>query len=187
MCRSSTKTWPRRAATIPGAGAVRGNRSQLAARFNPGTIRPNTRIDAPQPQKERGQPAGRPPTTWPRPPFISAIASRCEVAGCSCRWCSLRYDANLSRRYCGPEKSQGMVALHSEAVTEGREGRASEALDESTIKKDAIRTRVLRMQDSICEACPDAEANNCWAKMRLSALVAMRKKHKRGTFLAGLT
>lgn len=61
-CRSSTKTCPRRAATIPGAGAVRGKRSQLAARFNSGTMRPNTRMAAPHPQNDRGHPAGRPPT-----------------------------------------------------------------------------------------------------------------------------
>jgi hypothetical protein len=59
-----------------------------------------------------------------------------------------------------------MVTLHSDTLTEGREGRASEALDEITTKKEATSTRLLRMQDSICEACPDAEANNFLAKIR---------------------
>jgi hypothetical protein len=142
-CCSRTKTCPRRAASIPGAGAVRGNLSQLAARFKPGTIRPNTRKDAPHPQKERGQPAGRPPTTCPRPPVTSAISLRCEIAGCATPCWPCGYDAILPRRICETEKSQGIVTLHSEAATEGREGRASEALDQSTTKNDAKSTILL--------------------------------------------
>jgi hypothetical protein len=69
-------------------------------------------------------------------------------------------------RNCGPEKSHGIVTLHSDAVTDRWEGRASKALDENTTKKDATSTKLLLMQDSIREACPDAEANKFGAKMR---------------------
>jgi hypothetical protein len=58
-----------------------------------------------------------------------------------------------------------MVTLHSDTLTEGREGRASEALDEITAKKEATNTRLLRMQDSICEACPKTSATKCEAKL----------------------
>src|SRR2546429_6593781 len=121
-------------------------------------------MDAPQPQKERGQPAGRPPTTWARPSFTSAIALRCEITRCSMACCSRGYAAILPLRICGPEKSQGMVTLHSDTLTDGREGRASEALDEIT-RKEATSTRRLCMQDSICEACPKTSANKCEAKI----------------------
>ena len=119
-CCSRTKTCLRRAATIPGAGAVRGNRSQLEAGSIQGR-RSNTRIDAPQPQKDRGQPAERPPMTLPRPPFTSASSVRCEIArGARLCWFR-RCDAILARRICELAKSQGMVMLHSDTLTEGRE------------------------------------------------------------------
>jgi hypothetical protein len=51
-------------------------------------------------------------------------------------------------------------------VTDRWEGRASKALDENTTKNDATSTKLLRMQDSISEACPAAEANRFGAKMR---------------------
>lgn len=58
-CASSTKTCPRRTATIPGAGELRGNLSQLVASQSERIGDPNTRTAAPQPQKARdGQPAG---------------------------------------------------------------------------------------------------------------------------------
>jgi hypothetical protein len=45
--------------------------------------------------------------------------------------------------------------LQSEAATEGREGRASEALGESTAKMDANSTILLRMQDAgVSEPAP---------------------------------
>lgn len=72
------------------------------------------------------------------------------------------------RRNCGPEKSQGIVTLHSDAVTEVREGRASETLDESTIKKDDRRTS-LRMQDSICEACPERRGQHFFGENAMHA------------------
>ena len=56
---SSTKTWWGLTAAIPGAGAARGNRYQLAASQRSRTGRPNTRTAAPHPQNCRaGQPAG---------------------------------------------------------------------------------------------------------------------------------
>lgn len=53
-----------------------------------------------------------------------------------------RRDATRARRICESAKSQGMVMLHSDTLTEGREGRASEALEER-------------------EACPGAAAKKC--------------------------
>ena len=50
--------------------------------------------------------------------------------------------------------------LHSDTLTEGREGRASEALKEST-KKEATINRLLRMQNSGSRSLPRAEANKC--------------------------
>ena len=132
---------PRRAATIPGAGAVRGNHSQLEARFNPGTIRPNTRVDAPQPQKERGQPAGPPPTTLPRPPFTSASSVRCEIAR-GARLCWFRR--------CDAHLRVGEVAGHGYVAFGHIDGRA---LEEST-KKEAISNRIIRMQNSGSRSLP---------------------------------
>src|SRR6185436_20689774 len=84
MCCLSTNTCPRRAATMPDAGATRGKRSQLAARLSAGMIRPKTCSDAPQPQNRAGQPVGRPPSTvtaprltsWPKPPASVSGATK---------------------------------------------------------------------------------------------------------------
>lgn len=95
-----------------------------------------------QPQKDRVQTAGRPPTTLPRPSFTSANSVRCKIArGARLCWIRRR-DATRARRICESAKSQGMVMLHSDTLTEGREGRASEALEER-------------------EACPRAAAKKC--------------------------
>jgi hypothetical protein len=51
---------------------------------------------------------------------------------------------------CDPENSQGIVTLHSLVW----KGRAIEALDEREITIEATSTSTVRMQDSICEACP---------------------------------
>src|ERR1043166_8895780 len=52
-------TWWRRTATIPGAGADRGNRNQLAASHRDLMGEPKTRTAAPQPQNWRaGHPVG---------------------------------------------------------------------------------------------------------------------------------
>ena len=59
-----------------------------------------------------------------------------------------------------------MVTLHSDTLTESREGRASEALDEITTKKDATSTELLHISGlPMYEACPNAEINQCWAKL----------------------
>lgn len=138
MCRSSTKTCPRRAATIPGAGEERGKRSQLAARFSSGTMRPNTRIAAPHPQNERGHPAGRPPTILV--PDISELATdiRRLRAGYRCKRCA----GPITLCVCASkdEKSQGILTLHSGGET-ARRGRASEETDVANTNADAITIR----------------------------------------------
>src|SRR4029079_1616777 len=106
-CCSRTKTCPRRAATIPGAGAVRGKRSQLAARFSCGTCRPNTRKAAPQPQKDRGHPAGRPPTMRaPETLTVVAAVPASVTVRCFERYACNEDLATRSRRDCEFEKSQ---------------------------------------------------------------------------------
>jgi hypothetical protein len=106
-------------------------------------------MDAPQPQKERGQPAGRPPTTGPRALSV-ATSLACEITRCPRRYCSLGYEANPARRTCEPEKSQGIVTLHSGDWTEGR---AFEVLNEIATKKVAKSTN-LRIQNSILRSLP---------------------------------
>ena len=152
-CCSRTKMCPRRAATIPGAGAVRGNRSQLEARFNPGTMRPNTRIDAPQPQKDRGQPAGPPPTKLPRQPFTSASSVRFEIArGARLCWFR-RCDAHLR---VGEVAGHGYVAFgHIDGRSRGRGARGKvQRRRQQVIEFYACRTPVR-------EACPREEVNKC--------------------------
>ena len=73
-------------------------------------------MDAPQPQKERGQPAGRPPTTCPWLLSTAAIAFRYDVVRCS-KLARAEYDVGRGPN-CGPEKSHGIVTLHSDAVTD---------------------------------------------------------------------
>jgi hypothetical protein len=141
MCRSRTKTCPRRAAAIPGAGEARGKRSQLAARLSSGTMRPNTRIAAPHPQNDRGQPAGRPPTiAVPAMSELTADILKLRTAS------GFRPRADLlDLCMCtnDVEKSQGIVTLHSGGG--GRKGRASEETEIVKAKIDAVITR-LNMQ-----------------------------------------
>jgi hypothetical protein len=73
---------------------------------------------------------------------------RCTISRCWKPRCSREYDAGPPRRNWETDKSQGIVMLHSEAATEGRTGRASEALGERTTKTDAKSIILLRMQDS---------------------------------------
>ena len=143
-CRSSTKTCPRRAATIPGAGEERGKRSQLAARFSSGTMRPNTRMAAPHPQNDRGHPAGRPPTILvPADSELSTDIRKLRApgrsgfrAGAMTLWvCITEY-----------EKSQGILTLHSGGGV-ARRGRASEEKQAANTTADAITIRT-NMQDS---------------------------------------
>jgi hypothetical protein len=58
-----------------------------------------------------------------------------------------------------------MVTLHSGGEDKDREGRASEALDESIIKKDATSTKLVRMQDSIRKSLPrENRSESLWPK-----------------------
>ncbi len=163
-CCSRTKTCPCRAATIPGAGDVRGKRSQLAARFNPGTMRPNTRMDAAQPQKECGQPDGRPPTTWPG---ASAVAIR-TTAGLIASRCMGNRNAVMPVRMFEPVKSHGMMTLHSRgAAGWDRTGRASatpEEIAKINATANATWRRIAGLQ--VHEARPAAETEQSWAKIR---------------------
>jgi hypothetical protein len=59
-----------------------------------------------------------------------------------------------------------MVTLHSDTLIEVRVGRASEVLDEITTKRDATSIKLLRISGlPMYEACPNAEINQCWAKL----------------------
>jgi hypothetical protein len=59
---------------------------------------------------------------------------------------------------CNAENSQGIVTLHSLIW----KGRAIAALDKGAIKREATNTDTVRMQDSICEACPKGSAANLY-------------------------
>jgi hypothetical protein len=153
MCCSRTKTCPRRAATIPGAGEVRGKRSQLAARFSSGTTRPNTRIAAPHPQNDRGQPAGRPLTISVLEVSELATDIRRLAKALRCRrGAGLVY---LCACTSEDEKSHGIITLHSGGEA-ARKGRASEEMDVAKASTKATTTR-LNMQDSGLIACPGAQ------------------------------
>lgn len=138
MCRSRTKTCPCRAAAIPGAGEARGKRSQFAARFSSGTMRPNTRMAAPHPQNDRGQPAGRPPTiSVPRVSELATDIIKPRTAfGCPARAGLLGLCVCTS----DDEKSQGIMTWHSGGGA--RRGRASEAMAVVKAKIDAVTTRI---------------------------------------------
>ena len=114
-------------------------------------MRPKTLIDAPHPQNERGQPAGRPPTTCPFPSVIAAWARRGVERG------SLE-DECLARFGCIPETSHGIVTLHSGA--KDRYGRASKALDESPINIDQTNTIAARIGGLRLEPCPEPNGAN---------------------------
>lgn len=138
MCRSRTKTCPCRAAAIPGAGEARGKRSQFAARFSSGTMRPNTRMAAPHPQNDRGQPAGRPPTiSVPRVSELATDILKPRTAF-GCPACNGLVD--LCVRTSDDEKSQGIMTLHSGGGA--RSGRASEEMAVVKMKIDAVTTRI---------------------------------------------
>jgi hypothetical protein len=99
-------------------------------------MRPNTRIDAAQPQKECGQPAGRPPTIRP---LSSTLAIWIVVAlPVTSRGARMR-NAVVRTRMFEPEKSQGMVTLHSGGAARwDRKGRAPAAVDEIAIMKATL-------------------------------------------------
>lgn len=167
-CCSRTKTCPRLAATIPGAGGVRGNRSQFAARFNSGTMRPNKRRAAAQPQNEEGQPAGRPPTIR----VLVGISSAAIFVLVTAESCLDRCIRNECRNSCPRfeiceryEKSHGMVTLHSEACSM-RYGRASELREVITTKQHAEITCLNIAGSGIEGSCPQQRtANNRLAEM----------------------
>lgn len=153
------KTCPRLAATIPGAGDVRGNRSQFAARFNSGTMRPNKRRAAAQPQNAEGQPAGRPPTIRSLTGLPSdAVFVMATTASCFERY--VRNECVKSFRWfktCEEyEKSHGMVTLHSEARSI-RYGRASELREVIATKQHAEITRLNIAGSGLKDPAPSSE------------------------------
>lgn len=163
MCRSRTKTCPCRAATIPGAGKERRKRSQLAARFSSGTMRPNTRIAAPHPQNDRGHPAGRPPTILAADGSELVTEIRRLRAPYRCRCCA--GPTNPCVCASEDEKSQGILTLHSGGGATLR-GRASKEMEVANTKADAITIRS-NMQDSgFNSPAPDAESTLHFVKIR---------------------